>query len=103
MATGTGDLAIALAARIPEAHVLGIDLSALSLTYAGEYVLSFAETMNRENANLMDILADIQKQKRGLILFGASTLRMSASLPDIPVSYTHLSPPGTWRNSWWMW
>ena len=55
----------------------------LSLTYAGEYVLSFAETMNRENANLMDILADIQKQKRGLILFGASTLRMSASLPDI--------------------
>ena len=28
----------------------------LSLTYAGEYVLSFAETMNRENANLMDCL-----------------------------------------------
>ena len=35
----------------------------LSLTYAGEYVLSFAETMNRENANLMDILADIGLHK----------------------------------------
>ena len=64
----------------------------LSLTYAGEYVLSFAETMNRENANLMDILADIQKQKRGLILFGASTLRMSASLPDILPEFSSRYP-----------
>lgn len=56
---------------------------ALSLTYAGEFVLAFAETLNRESKNLRDILSDIQNQTKGLILFGASTLRMSTSLPDI--------------------
>lgn len=55
----------------------------LSLTYAGEFVLNFAEKLNREDANLRDLLADIQKQNRGLILFGASTLRMNACLPEI--------------------
>ena len=38
----------------------------LSLTYAGEYVLSFAETMNRENANLMDIL-QIYRSRNGAL------------------------------------
>lgn len=55
----------------------------LSLTYAGEYVLSFADTILREETNLKDILADIQHQERGMILFGASTLRMSACLPNV--------------------
>lgn len=55
----------------------------LALTYAGEYVLSFAEKINRESANLKDILTDIQQEDRGVVLFGASILRMSALLPDI--------------------
>jgi len=39
VATGTGDLAIALAARIPEAHVLGIDLSEQMLEEARRKVV----------------------------------------------------------------
>lgn len=56
---------------------------ALSLTYAGEYVLAFAKTVLREEANLRDILVDVQHQERGAILFGASTLRMSSCLPSV--------------------
>lgn len=55
----------------------------LSLTYAGEYVLEFAEKINRENSNLKDIITDIQKEKTGAILFGSSILRMATLLPDI--------------------
>lgn len=55
----------------------------LSLTYAGEQVLSFAETITRESNNLKDILSDISMEDRGVIQFGASTLRMSTLLPDI--------------------
>lgn len=64
----------------------------LSLTYAGEQVLAFAENLNRENANLQDMLADIKHQKRGLILFGASTLRMSTCLPDILPAFSASYP-----------
>ena len=39
VATGTGDLAIALAARIPDAHVLGIDLSEQMLEEARRKVV----------------------------------------------------------------
>lgn len=55
----------------------------LSLTYAGEKVLQFARQVNRQHENLHDILSEITQEQRGLIRFGASTLRMSASLPDI--------------------
>lgn len=55
----------------------------LSLTYAGEQVLAFAERTLRDQDNLTDILADVENQTRGLIRFGASTLRMGACLPFI--------------------
>ncbi|GEM_PF-113887 len=55
----------------------------LTLTYAGEYVLSFAEKINRESSNLKDIITDIQQENTGAVLFGASILRMSRLLPDI--------------------
>lgn len=55
----------------------------LSLTYAGEHVLAFAETITRESNNLKDILSDISNEDRGMILFGSSTLRMTTLLPDI--------------------
>ncbi|MDO5131972.1 MAG: LysR family transcriptional regulator [Eubacteriales bacterium] len=56
---------------------------ALSLTYAGEQVLAFAERTIRDQINLQDILSDVEDQKRGSIRFGASTLRMNACLPVI--------------------
>jgi len=55
----------------------------LSLTYAGEYVLKFAQKTNCESANLKDIIADIQQEHIGIILFGASNLRMVTLMPDI--------------------
>ncbi len=55
----------------------------LSLTQAGEYVLTFAEKINRESSNIKDVLIDIMNEERGVILFGASTLRQVTLLPDI--------------------
>lgn len=55
----------------------------LSLTYAGEYVLAFAEKINLESSNLKDMIADIQQENAGIILFGSSFLRMKTLLPDI--------------------
>lgn len=55
----------------------------LSLTPAGEYVLSSAQTIIHEEANLKAILADVEQEERGILRFGASTLRMNTSLPHI--------------------
>ena len=48
----------------------------LSLTYAGEFVLGFADVVLREQVNLTDILSDIERNERGVIRFGASNMRM---------------------------
>lgn len=55
----------------------------LSLTYAGEFVLAFANVVNREQTNLRDILSDVAQQERGVLRFGASPLRMNTCLPNI--------------------
>lgn len=55
----------------------------LSLTCAGEFVLGFADLVNKEQRNLKDILSDIEQQERGVLRFGASTLRMNACLPEV--------------------
>lgn len=55
----------------------------LSLTTAGEFVLAFANVVGQEHTNLKDILSDIEQQERGVVRFGASTLRMNACLPHI--------------------
>ena len=55
----------------------------LTLTCAGEFVLAFANVVNKEQTNLKDILSDIKKEERGVLRFGASTLRMNACLPNI--------------------
>ena len=39
----------------------------LSLTYAGEKVLSFANVINKEYANLQDVLSDVEEEKKGVI------------------------------------
>lgn len=55
----------------------------LSLTCAGEFVLAFAEVVNKEYTNLKDILSDVEQQERGVISFGASSMRMNTCLPQI--------------------
>lgn len=56
----------------------------LSLTYAGEFVLAFADVVLREQINLNDILSDIEQSERGVIRFGASTLRMNSLAAIFP-------------------
>ena len=64
----------------------------LSLTPAGEYVLSSAKTILNEEANLKAILSDIENQERGILRFGASTLRMNTSLPHILPKFSERFP-----------
>lgn len=55
----------------------------LSLTCAGEFVLGFAQVMEKEVRNLKDILSDIERQERGTLRVGASTVRSIQLLPQI--------------------
>lgn len=55
----------------------------LSLTTAGEFVLDFADVVNKEQINLMDILSDVARQERGILRFGASNLRLNMCLPAV--------------------
>ena len=55
----------------------------LSLTNAGEAVLEFAELVSREQRNLKNRLSDLEHETQGVINFGASQLRMQASLPEV--------------------
>ncbi|PNV61219.1 LysR family transcriptional regulator [Clostridium sp. chh4-2] len=64
----------------------------LTLTYAGEQVLAFANHILREEANLKDILADVEQQKRGIIRFGASSMRMNSCLPGILPDFSSRYP-----------
>lgn len=47
----------------------------LSLTCAGEFVLSFAQVVRKEERNLEDILSDIEQQERGTLKLGAGSQR----------------------------
>lgn len=64
----------------------------LSLTCAGEFVLSFAEVVNKEHRNLLDILSDVEQQERGVLRFGASPLRMNNCLPNILPNFSARYP-----------
>lgn len=55
----------------------------LSLTCAGEFVLSFAQVVEKEEVNLRDILSDIEHQERGALRVGASMARGTQFLPRI--------------------
>ena len=65
---------------------------ALSLTYAGEKVLRFADTVLAEQANLTDILAEVKQDDTGVINLGGSTLRLNACLPVILPFFTERYP-----------
>ncbi len=64
----------------------------LSLTTAGEFVLAFANIVGQEHTNLRDILSDIEQQERGVVRFGASTLRMNTCLPHILPRFSQRYP-----------
>ena len=63
----------------------------LSLTCAGEFVLSFAQVVRKEKRNLEDILSDIEQQERGTLKLGAGSQRgawiLSHLLPDFHRRY----------------
>lgn len=62
----------------------------LSLTCAGEFVLAFAQVVEKEEVNLRDILSDIEHQERGTLRVGASAARGTQFLPRIlPDFYAH--------------
>lgn len=77
-------------------HYFGVPLlyrkPTLSLTTAGEFVLAFANVVDQEHTNLKDILSDIEQQERGVVRFGASTLRMNTSLPHILPQFSQRYP-----------
>lgn len=64
----------------------------LSLTCAGEFVLSFAQEVTKEYANLKDILTDIEQQERGTISFGASSMRTNTCLPHVLPEFSRKYP-----------
>ncbi len=64
----------------------------LSLTSAGEFVLAFADIVIKEETNLKDILGDIEQQERGVLRFGASSLRINACLPGILPKFSKTYP-----------
>ncbi len=64
----------------------------LSLTYAGEQVLHFAQEILRTSENLKDKLNDIRKEERGVLLFGSSRFRMDLCLPSILDSFSKRYP-----------
>lgn len=77
-------------------HYFGVPLlyrkPSLSLTTAGEFVLAFANVVDQEHTNLKDILSDVEQQERGVVRFGASTLRMNTCLPHILPRFSERYP-----------
>ena len=64
----------------------------LSLTCAGEFVLSFAQVVGKEERNLKDILSDVEHQERGTLRFGASMARGTQFLPIILPAFQRRYP-----------
>ena len=64
----------------------------LKLTPAGEQFLHYARAVTREYENMKGRVSDIANQARGTIRFGASTLRLSSSLPAILPRFTEKYP-----------
>ena len=64
----------------------------LSLTNAGEFVLAFANIVIKEETNLKDILGDIEQQERGVLRFGASSLRINSCLPTVLPEFSKRYP-----------
>ena len=64
----------------------------LSLTFAGEHVLAFAQRVTADHTNLQDILADVKAEERGVISFGASAMRMNTCLPYILSEFSSRYP-----------
>lgn len=74
----------------------GIDLfrrkPKLALTYAGEQVLEYAKDQLQKDKNLTDLLSDIRKDEKGVIQFGASLMRTTATMPAILPQFSEKYP-----------
>lgn len=69
----------------------------LRLTYAGNQVLSFADSVLEQNRNLANYLADIKAENRGLIRIGSSRLRAEICLSSIFAEYYQSFPDVEFR------
>ena len=65
---------------------------ALSLTYAGEQVVKYADRVLKDQQNLKDQLADIAHQDTGILRFGASSQRLNTCLPYILPGFSSRYP-----------
>ena len=68
----------------------------MSLTYAGEFVLAFAETVLKEQTNLSDILSDVARSERGV--WPPSSRRSSAAIRTWSCAF-----PASSRRRWRRW
>lgn len=64
----------------------------VTLTYAGEKLLSFAIEVLAKNNDLKDIFSEINKDITGSLRFGASISRATISLPNILPNFTKKYP-----------
>lgn len=55
----------------------------LTLTYAGEKLLEYAQGLIQKDALLQSYFSDIQGEEMGIIRMGASRLRLSGCIPDV--------------------
>ena len=64
----------------------------LSLTVAGEKVLAFANEILSEEADLRNILNDIENEEKGLIRFGAPAMRANLCVPAVMPAFYEKYP-----------
>ena len=53
--------------------------------------------INKEYANLQDVLSDVEKEKKGVIHFGASSMRMNSCLPNVLGEFSKRFPQVDFR------
>ena len=63
-----------------------------SLTPAGEQVLAFASRTTGQYANLQDCLRELSRGERGVLRFGASTLRMDTCIGPVLKDFSSRYP-----------
>ena len=64
----------------------------LSLTYAGEVLLTYATNFKINEDNLKNVLSDIKEKERGVLRIGCSPMRTSIVMPQLAVRFAKKYP-----------
>ncbi len=64
----------------------------LSLTYAGESLLTFAQEVIQKEQNIKGVISDIESNEKGLLRIGASIARGMICLPDLIPKFNRRFP-----------